>query len=169
MPSENARGGGLVDRLKGKAKEVAGSVLGDEQLQREGELHEEKADSAQEAKRRAADAAHERDEADLVARERDVQIEEQRLAAEEAADAREAAVERERADEEQRIEREHVQRKADIARDERAAETQLIADEQEAARVRARARREASEVENEAEQARSTAEMLDRATDERGR
>ena len=47
MPSENARGGGLSDRLKGKAKQVAGSVLDDKQLEREGELHEEKADAAQ--------------------------------------------------------------------------------------------------------------------------
>src|ERR671910_684027 len=103
MASDNASGGGLVDRLKGKAKEVAGSLLNDKQLEREGELHEEKADAAQAAKRREAEAAHERREADLVAQERDLKVEEQRLAAEETAEAREAAIERERAEEKQRI------------------------------------------------------------------
>src|SRR5215217_1338791 len=100
MSSENAGGGGgFVDRLKGKAKDVAGSLLNDRQLEREGELHEEKADAAQEAKRREREAAEERREADLVARERDLETEEQRLDAEETAEAREAAIERERAEE----------------------------------------------------------------------
>jgi uncharacterized protein YjbJ (UPF0337 family) len=169
MPSENAGAGGVFDRLKGKAKQVAGSVLENEQLEREGELHEEKADAAQEAKRREAEASQEREEADLVARERDLKIEEQRIAADETAEAREDAVERERAEKQQRIEREHVERKADAARDERARQAQITADEQQAARERAQTRREASQAENEAEQARSTAETLDRAADKRGR
>jgi uncharacterized protein YjbJ (UPF0337 family) len=169
MPSENAGAGGVFDRLKGKAKQVAGSVLENEQLEREGELHEEKADAAQEAKRREAEASQEREEADLVARERDLKIEEQRIAADETAEAREDAVERERAEKQQRIEREHVERKADAARDEQARQAQITADEQQAARERAQTRREASQAENEAEQARSTAETLDRAADKRGR
>ena len=170
MPSENTGGdGGVVDRLKGKAKQVAGSVLDDKDLEREGELHEEKADAAQEAKRRKAEAVQERDEADLVARERDLKIEEERLAAEETADARKAGAERDRGEEEQRIERDHAERKADAARHEQGRQAQITADEQRAARERAQARREASDVEDEAEQARSTAEMLDRATDKRGR
>lgn len=170
MASDNAGGGGgLFDRLKGKAKQVAGSVLNDKKLEREGALHEEKADAAQEARRRQTEAAKERDEADLVARERDLKVEEQRLAAEETAEAREAAVERERAEKKQRIERDTAERKVDAARDERARQAQITADEQEAARERAHAHREASETGNEADQARATAEVLDRAADKRGR
>ena len=41
----------LVDKITGKAKEVAGSVLGNDDLKEEGQLHQQKADAEVEAAR----------------------------------------------------------------------------------------------------------------------
>ena len=41
--------GGFVERLKGQAKQVAGSVIGNDDLKHEGELHEHKADAVKDA------------------------------------------------------------------------------------------------------------------------
>ncbi len=45
MPDTGAQAGveGVVEDLKGKAKDVAGSITGDERLEREGEAQQSKA------------------------------------------------------------------------------------------------------------------------------
>jgi len=58
--------GGIMDRLKGKTKQVAGAVLGDQDLQEEGQLHEKKADTAKEAARLQAEAEQREAEARCV-------------------------------------------------------------------------------------------------------
>ena len=42
---------GLLDRITGRAKKAAGDVSGDEELRREGELEERKADAKDEQRR----------------------------------------------------------------------------------------------------------------------
>ena len=97
---------GIGDRIVGKVKEVAGSVLGDEELEHEGELHQERADAAHAAAERAATADRARADAELAGQERDLIAEEQQLGAEEEAEARREALERERQAAEARIGRE---------------------------------------------------------------
>ena len=102
MAQENV--GGLVDRLKGKAKRAAGAVTGNDALRREGELHEEKADAVERAERLDAEAEQQRAQSDIVAREQELAAAEERLNVEEAADARRARLERERVQAEAAIE-----------------------------------------------------------------
>ncbi len=68
--SEHDKGGiregfeGAVEDVKGKAKEAAGTVLGNENLRDEGQAQQEKADSQQEAAKKEAQAEKERAEAE---------------------------------------------------------------------------------------------------------
>src|SRR3954447_7314218 len=95
--------GGFVDRVKGTAKTVAGTITGNEDLKREGELHQEKADATENAAHLEATAEREQAQAELTAREREIEIERRRVQAEVAAETREQQVERERVAEEARI------------------------------------------------------------------
>ena len=47
---------GIVDDIKGKAKEVAGTVIDDDNLRREGEAQRDKAAAAREAAKHEAEA-----------------------------------------------------------------------------------------------------------------
>src|SRR3954471_3690037 len=80
--------GSVVDRLKGTVKEAAGTVTGNDELVREGELHKEKADTAVEAAKAEAEAEREQAKAELVGREKEIEVERQRLQAETAAEQR---------------------------------------------------------------------------------
>src|SRR5690349_16864920 len=102
------RAGAFVERVRGKAMQVAGSVTRNEELKHEGELHEDKADDLNDAAELDAQAGQERARAEIAAREAELAAEEQRLAAEESAEIRELRVERERREAETRIEREHA-------------------------------------------------------------
>lgn len=62
---------GIVEDLKGKAKEAAGTVFGNDSLQREGEAQQDKAESQREVAQKEAAAEKARVEADAdEARER---------------------------------------------------------------------------------------------------
>ena len=158
-----------LERVKGKAKRVAGSVFGDEELKREGELHERKADAVKDAARLDDEAAQERAGAEITARERELAAEEQRLVAEESAELREARLEREWRESEARVEREHAQREMAVERQAQAQEATVDADEARAAAARAERLRSATRIEKEADKARATAEVLDSATDRTGK
>ncbi|MBJ8347819.1 CsbD family protein [Antrihabitans sp. YC2-6] len=60
-PQEGIRG--VVEGVKGKAKEAAGSVLGRDDLAREGQAQQDKAESQLEAAKREAQAEKARGEA----------------------------------------------------------------------------------------------------------
>ncbi len=47
---------GLIDGIAGKAKEVAGAVTGRDDLQREGQAQQDKADSQRDAAKKEAEA-----------------------------------------------------------------------------------------------------------------
>jgi uncharacterized protein YjbJ (UPF0337 family) len=53
-PEEAAKG--VVEGVKGKAKEVAGAVTGRDDIQREGQAQQDKADSQREAVKKEAEA-----------------------------------------------------------------------------------------------------------------
>ncbi|MDP8971004.1 MAG: CsbD family protein [Actinomycetota bacterium] len=56
---------GVVEEVKGTAKKVAGSLSGDEELEREGRAQQDKADAKREAAKREAEAERARAEAQL--------------------------------------------------------------------------------------------------------
>jgi uncharacterized protein YjbJ (UPF0337 family) len=159
-------GGGLMDRVKGTMKQVAGTVLGDDDLKREGELHHDKVEKANEAKDAAAKAAQEQTEADLVTREREIEIERQRIAAETAADARADQIERERAVEEQRIAAQTAQQEAAVERSKEAQQAAASQQVRDAAKQRLDAERRAADLEAEAKRSEQAAAVLDNATEE---
>lgn len=156
--------GGFVERLKGKAKQVAGNVLDDELLKTEGHLQEAKVDAGAEAAARSAEAEAEAHRAELLTREKEIAVERQRLATEEATETREARLERDRIAEEQRVEREHAAKEEAVERQERAQEAAISSDEIKAAQEHSLDLRQASDLEAEAARARATADALDRAT-----
>ena len=55
---------GVVEDVKGKAKEAAGAAVGDEDLKREGEAQQSKAEAEREVARHEADAEAARAEAE---------------------------------------------------------------------------------------------------------
>ncbi|BBZ44255.1 microaggregate-binding protein 1 [Mycobacterium parmense] len=56
---------GLVEGVKGKAKEVAGAVTGREDLLREGQAQQDKADAQREAGKKEAEAESAREAAEV--------------------------------------------------------------------------------------------------------
>ncbi|WP_225726308.1 MULTISPECIES: CsbD family protein [unclassified Nocardia] len=54
---------GVVEDVKGKAKEAAGTVFGNDQLRQEGKTQQDKASSQREAAKKEAEAERERAEA----------------------------------------------------------------------------------------------------------
>lgn len=56
---------GVVEGIKGKAKEVAGAVVGRDDLMREGQAQQDKADAQREAAQKEAEAESARKAADI--------------------------------------------------------------------------------------------------------
>jgi uncharacterized protein YjbJ (UPF0337 family) len=158
--------GGLIDRVKGTAKQVAGAVTGNEDLKREGQLHHEKVDAAHDAAELAKTAKREQDAADLTAREREIEVERQRLAAETAAVAREDQAEHERVAAEQKIEAATAQQVAGVEQQKQVQFDTAARSEQHAAAERAETDKQAAQLEAEANRAKQTAEALDDAAEE---
>jgi uncharacterized protein YjbJ (UPF0337 family) len=88
--------GGVLGRVAGKAKAVAGTALGNEELAREGRLQEAQSDAEREAGRRHAEALQAEEEADTARRRTELMHERERLHRELAAEEREAAIEHDR-------------------------------------------------------------------------
>jgi uncharacterized protein YjbJ (UPF0337 family) len=63
-PEEGVRG--VVEGVKGKAKEAAGSVLGQDDLAREGKAQQDKAEAQRDAAKREAEAEAARGSADAA-------------------------------------------------------------------------------------------------------
>ena len=88
--------GGLVGRIAGKAKEAAGSLVGDRDLAREGRLQQAQVDAEAEAGHEAAESRQREAEASLEAEKTETETELDRLQNEVAAQEREQRIERER-------------------------------------------------------------------------
>lgn len=164
MTNETNPATGVFDKVAGKVKQVAGTVLGNEDLKEEGRLHEVKADAESQAAAKAAEAEQREEEAEVAAKQQELVAERQRLVAEEAADAEAERIERARVAAEAKVEVEHTQREASLERQEQAQEQAVDAVEAQAVRERLTAEKEAARIERQADDARKTAEALDTAT-----
>src|SRR5438270_5610996 len=72
----------MTERVVGAVKTAAGAVTGNDDLKREGALHAEKAEATVEAAKLETEAERETAQAELVAREKQIETERQRIAAE---------------------------------------------------------------------------------------
>jgi uncharacterized protein YjbJ (UPF0337 family) len=165
-PGGQDTGSAMAEKIKGKAKRLAGALTGDDGLKVEGRLHEQKADTIKESRELSTEALQSKAESKLTAREREILVERQRLRAEVAAERQEATIEQQEQAERARIEREHAQQEAAVERAEQVQEVALDKAEFSAARERAAAERDAIEIERSAERARANASALDHATEE---
>lgn len=156
-----AEGSGIVDRLKGKAKSLAGAALGNEDLEREGHLHEEKADALADARRLDAEASEQEREARLAEREQELGEERARLDLEEAEDQAQVRIAADQAAEEARISRDAADRKQAATAQAGAQKAAATRSETAAAREHISEVRDASALAAAADQARIEAERLD--------
>jgi uncharacterized protein YjbJ (UPF0337 family) len=110
--------GGLVGKLAGKAKEATGSLVGNNNLAREGRLQQAQVEAETEADRVAAEATQSAEEAALGQQKRETALERQRLQNEAAAHERDQQIERDRqaAEVEARAEAERKQAEAERQR-----------------------------------------------------
>lgn len=159
-------GDGRIDRLKGTVKQVAGTITGNDELKREGELHHHRADAAKDAVRLMAAADREQDQAEVIAREQEIDIERARLEAETGAETREQQIEHERLAEEQRVAADEQRREAAVEQQAIAQQEALDRQERQVAVERADAERHASQLQAEAAEAARTAAQLDSASEE---
>ena len=86
--------GGLAGKVAGRAKEAAGSVLGDDELAREGRLQQAQIEAEEEAAKQAAKARAREAEAELKEQKAETEVEREHLRAEVEAKEREEAAER---------------------------------------------------------------------------
>lgn len=131
-------GGSFLDRAKGKVKEVAGSVFGNDTLAHEGRLEQEKATAADQAADQAQGADLLAEQADVEAAKQHNAVERQRVEAEQLEVARAAQVERDKAAAEQKVEaefagKEQAERQRQAAQEQAVANQDLAADRQRAA------------------------------------
>src|SRR3954462_1762873 len=104
--------GGLVGKLAGKAKEAAGSVIGNDDLAREGRLQDAQSEQELEARREEAEARQREQEAEVESERAETERERERLQHEVAEERREEAAERDRQAAEQRAQTETTKEQA---------------------------------------------------------
>jgi hypothetical protein len=154
---------GLVVGTVGKVKQIAGIVLGDESLVRQGQLAEARAEEAQEAATNAAVAERKRDKAQQEYAQRQAEVTDQRVEAAKEEAQRKAELERERqerkaaADDSIDLRADQVERAAE-ARKKAAAEKQ-----RRAAAKKTATSVEAAQREKAANEAQRKAKTLERA------
>ena len=152
---------GLLDKARGKAKEVAGALLNRGDLKREGVLDEAKVEADRDASRRQSEAAQARTEAEVTAREGELAAEEMKLGADEAIDAKASEIEQERHEEHRRIEDQGKVSEALVEAQEDAQQDAATRDEVVGRRQRREALAEAAEAGKQADDARRQADWID--------
>jgi uncharacterized protein YjbJ (UPF0337 family) len=162
----DSSGGSLVDRVKGTAKNLAGTLTGNEDLKQEGELHQAKAGAAETAADLQALAAREQEKAELIARELQIDTERRRLAAEAAAEARQQQTEIERTAAEQRIAADTKRREAAVDQQTDAQRDALDRQGRRAATERQEVEQNAAQLEAQAAEAERAATVLDATNEE---
>lgn len=153
----------VFDKVAGKAKEVVGAVIGNEDLAQEGELQQEKARAGKAAVELTAEAEQREAEAELKAEVTQNRLEQQQVAADLAERTREQQLERERAEKQAAVEREALAREAALQREHAAAERVIDAQESEVVVDLVEDVSAAADIEREAKQAERAAEALNSA------
>ncbi len=154
---------GVVDRLAGKAKQIIGSVVGNEDLREEGEIQRAKADAAERARDAIREAEAEAAKAEVQSRAAELQVERAEIIADAA-----AAVERDELERAEVIERARLDEAARglavNVNEENAAEAAAVqARAQRAEQERLAAEAEARRIEQAAAQAKQNASILEHA------
>ena len=138
---------GLFGKLRGKAKQVVGSVTGNDDLKTEGVLEEKTSDAARQARAAEVRADHEKAEADVDAALAENAIESQRLETEQAAAARQAEVQAEAERTEQQLEQQIAQREQAVEQQAAREKTAASQEQMAAAQDRAKAEADAARIE----------------------
>lgn len=159
----NATGHTVFDKVAGKAKEVVGAVIGDEDLAQEGELQQAKARAAKAAVDLSAEAEQREAEAQLKAELTQNQIEQQQVDADLAERTRETQLEHERAAAQTEIEGEAREREAALRRQHASEERVIDAQEEDVVVDLVDDASAAAGIEREAERAEKAAEALSSA------
>ena len=157
----------FLDKVKGKVKEVAGKVTGDDQLAHEGRLDQKHAAATQDAARLEEQAEQRQTEADLAEAKADNEAERARLQAKQEQAAREAQVEREQQAAEQQVEQQFEQREDAVERQAQAQQSAAARQQAEAARERAEKVADAAREEKLADAAETNAALIDTVRDAR--
>ena len=162
MPEQNEQiAGGVLGKVAGKAKEIAGEVVKNDELAREGRLQQAHVDAEIETAEEMKEAEQERAEAELAEKRAQNEAELDRIKAEKAEIEREKAIEQRRVEAEREAAQQAEQRKrvadAQAEQQERAADSFETA----AARERAVAGAEVNALEREARQAELVADAVD--------
>src|SRR4051794_21088140 len=92
-PDGHTAGSPLVDKLKGKAKRLAGTITGNDGLKVEGRLHEERATANKDSHDLTGEALQPKAESQWPAREREILVGRQRIKAQVAGEQQEATIE----------------------------------------------------------------------------
>ena len=153
--------GGPLGRLIGKAKEVAGKVIGQGDLAREGRLQQAQADAEARAQGRTAHAEQLQSEQQLEAAKQENELERQRLQTEIAATERDAALERERRQAEQAVTARAQREQLAVEQRRQMQEHAASATAQRAAAERTGEEQRAARLEQEAAIADAKADVLD--------
>ena len=146
----------LMDRVVGKVKEAAGSLTGNDRLQREGALHQEHARAVQEAEDQRHLAEQKEEEAEIVSRQAALRAEEERIDEEQARAAERDRIEQLKREEQAQAEVERSVRAASIRAQTAGAYCQANATEADAFRQRAQSEAKAQRLEQTAQEIQST-------------
>ena len=161
-PSESTKATRAGQRIAGAAKQAAGAITDNQDLRAEGELQQEKADAAKEAKRADEFAAQKREEARPPPARRSCASSASALSgSRDAAAAREERAERDRQAEQQQAARDTAVRRQAPEQVAQAREQDLRRDEVDAVHERVAAEERAQDEEVRAEQARRDAAALE--------
>jgi uncharacterized protein YjbJ (UPF0337 family) len=153
--------GGTLGKFAGKAKEAAGSLVGRDDLAREGRLQQAQSEAETDAQRNAAEAEQRRAEADLARQKTETELERQRLQNEVSAHEREDQIERDRWEAEREAAAEAQRQQAEAEQERKTREAIVDSAEERAERERLAAAKDAIRLEQDARRAEATANAID--------
>jgi uncharacterized protein YjbJ (UPF0337 family) len=159
--STETTAGGIAGRVIGKAKAAVGSLIGSDQLQREGNLQHAQSEAEAQAEK-AHEVAEQRErEAEIEAERADTIAERDRLKADLEAEERKAAIERNEAQVETEIAKDAGRQQSMIKATEQVQERAADASEHAAIQRGAAVAAEAARLERQARQAEAVADAID--------
>ena len=153
--------GGALGKVVGKAKEMVGKAIGEDDLAREGRLQQAQGEAEAVAQRHSAQAKLSEVEQRVEAEKRENALERERLQTEIASSEREKELDRERQRAEQETDRRARESAAAIEQNRRAEESVAAATERRAAADRAADEQDVARLEREARLADARADLVD--------
>lgn len=160
QPTETTAGGAL-GRVIGKAKSAVGSLLGNDELQREGNLQAAQSEAEIRAERATQAAEQRRAEAETREQRQRAEAERDQLEAELEAQERSEAIERREAQVEVDVDVDAAREKSAVETREEMKQRAADAHDQAALHRRAADAAEAARIENEARRAEMRADAID--------